>query len=236
MVISAILFAQSNSKWQRLSGQWEVLNSAAFQSQPKSILWNYYDILNYNTIVTTDPLKPYDSIEVLALLTERHESPAQFMISFAVTSESQSWFYHSYSFKFTGGYWGINKVDFNCSERVDKTKPLNTKKNIFVKELASADCKVKYDKMSHYRIAFQESNVVLFINNEKILTAPFPEKNHDGRIAVSSLNVKLALDKVEAKQGEKTVFLDDFNEDSIFVKTVKVQRVPAEKEGTEKKP
>lgn len=235
ILLSASLFSQlSTSKWQRLSGQWDVVNSSAFQSQPKSILWNYYDILNYNTIVTTLPVTAYDSIEIISSLSDRYESPAQFMISFAVTSESQSWFYHSYSFKFTGGFWGIDKVSFIYSDRLDKTKPLATKKNTFVNELASADCKVKYDKVYTYRVAFQDSNVILFINGEKLLSAPFPEKSYDGRIAISILNVKLALDKVDVKKGQKTVFEDDFLEDSIYVKTVKVQKVPESRDAKEK--
>ncbi|HPF07989.1 MAG TPA: hypothetical protein PK293_18235, partial [Spirochaetota bacterium] len=155
---------------------------------------------------------------------------------FAVTSESKSWFYHMYAFKLTGGFWGMNKVSFIHSDRLDKTKPFATKNNTFVKELASADCKVKYDKMYNYRIAFEGTDVVLYINGEKILAAPFPEKSHEGRIAISARNVKIAVDKVEVKQGDKIIFEDDFNEDSIYVRTLKVRRETAPKENETEKP
>jgi hypothetical protein len=158
------------------------------------------------------------------------------MISVAVTSESQSWFYHIYAFKLTGGFWGINKASFIYSDRLDKSKPFNTKNNTFVQELASADCKVKYDRVYNYHIAFEGTNIVLYINGEKILAAPFPEKSHDGRIAISARNIKIAVDKVEVRQKDKVIFEDDFNEDSIYVRTLKVTREPAPKENEAKKP
>jgi hypothetical protein len=55
------------------------------------------------------------------------------MISFAVTSESQQWFYHMYAFKITGGFWGMDKVSFIHSDRLDKTKPFATKNNTLSK-------------------------------------------------------------------------------------------------------
>jgi hypothetical protein len=88
----------------------------------------------------------------------------------------------------------------------------------------------------NYHIAFEGTNIVLYINGEKILAAPFPEKSHDGRIAISARNIKIAVDKVEVRQKDKVIFEDDFNEDSIYVRTLKVTREPAPKENEAKKP
>lgn len=226
----------NNSKWQRYSGKWNISDSKAQEMNGWAISWNYYELLEYNTILSINPINDFNSIIVKAEINDRLKTPSEMMISFAVKSESKSWYYHMYGFKFSGGFWGMNKVSFIYSDRLDKTKPYNTKNNSFVKELASADCKVKYDKMYNYRIAFEGGNIVLYINEEKILTAPFPEKSHDGRIAISSRNVKIAVDKVEVKQGDKTVFEDDFNEDSIYVKVMKVRREPTGNNGAEEKP
>jgi len=231
------LFSQEKwHKWQRLSGKWQTVCSIAQEIKGSYIRWNYYEILDYNTILSINPFFDMSSANISTKILERTESPSELMLSFAVTSESQSWFYHMYSFKLTGGFWGMNKVSFIHSDRLDKTKPFATKNNTFVKELASADCKVKYDKMYNYRIAFEGTDVVLYINGEKILAAPFPEKSHDGRIAISARNVKIAVDKVEVKQGDKTIFEDDFNEDSIYVRALKVTREPVPKEDDAKKP
>ncbi len=217
---------EKHHKWQRFSGNWNISDSNASELNGWTLVWNYYELLDYNTIITLQPLINFNSIDVSAAINKRVKSPSEFMISFAVTSESQSWFYHMYGFKFTGGLWGMDKVSFIYSDRLDKTKPFDAKNNFFVKELASADCKIKHDKIYNFHIAFEGENVVLFINDEKILSAPFPDKKYDGRIAVSARNVKIAVDKVTAKQNDKLIFEDDFNEDSIFVKVIKVKKVP----------
>jgi len=226
LIISVPLLSKEvHYKWQRIAGIWDVKNSLAFETQGKAVTWNYYEILNVNTILTVNPFNNYSCIDLQVNITDRVETPSEFMISFAVTSEHKYWFYHMYAFKLTGGFWGINKASFIYSDRLDKSKPFNTKHNIFIKELASANCKVKYDKMYNYRVSFEGNNVVLYINDEKILSAPFPEKSHDGRIAISSKNVKIAVDKVTVKKGNETVFEDDFNEDSIYVRVLKAKRV-----------
>lgn len=220
-----------------MSGKWEIRDSLAIEDYGNSAFWGFYEILNLNSIQSLLSIKnDYSSILFNLKVYDRLRTPSDLMLSFAVTSESKSWFYHMYAFKLTGGFWGMNKVSFIHSDRLDKTKPFATKNNTFVKELASAKCSVKYDKMYNYRIAFEGTDVVLYINGEKILAAPFPEKSHEGRIAISARNVKIAVDKVEVKQGDKTIFEDDFNEDSIYVRTLKVTREPAPKEDDAKKP
>ena len=236
VLINPAINQEKHHKWQRYSGKWDISDSRATENNGWAVSWNYYEILNFNSISSLNPLSGFNSIIITSSIPERIESPSEFMISFAVTSESKSWFYHMYAFKLTGGFWGMNKVSFIHSDRLDKTKPFATKNNTFVKELASADCKVKYDKMYNYRIAFEGTDVVLYINGEKILSAPFPEKSHEGRIAISARNVKIAVDKVEVKQGDKIIFEDDFNEDSIYVRTLKVRRETAPKENETEKP
>lgn len=226
----------NNSKWQRYSGKWNISDSKAREINGWAVSWNYYEILDHNSIISVKPLTDFTSLSVGTEMNERMKSPSEFMISFAVTSESKSWYYHMYAFKLYGGFWGMNRVSFIHSDRFDKTKPFNAKNNTFVKELASAKCSIKYDKMYNYRIAFEGTDVALYINDEKILSAPFPEKSHDGRIAISSRNVKIAVDKVEVKQGNKVIFEDDFNEDSIYVKVMKVRREPSGNNGEMEKP
>lgn len=221
-----LLSQEASHKWQRMSGIWEVKNSNAVETQGRAVAWNYYELLNSNSILSLKPFNNYTSIDAVINIMDRIESPAELIISFNITSESKNWFYHMYAFKLCGGYWGINKASLIYSDRSDKSKPFNTKNNTFIKELASADCKVKYDKVYNYRIAFEGTNVVLYINSERVLSAPFPEKSHDGRIAISAKNAKISVDRIEVKQGDKLIFEDDFDIDTIFVKILKVQKVP----------
>jgi len=211
------------TKWQKLLGQWSIVNSQAVENRAWAAPWEYYELLKYNTIITYKAPSDFNNITVKASTFDRFKTPSEFMISFAITSERASWFYHMYAFKITGGFWGMDKVTFIKSDRLDKSKPFNAKNNSFVKEIASADCSVKYDKTHEYSIKFEGHDAVLYINGKKILSVRFPEKSHKGRIAISSKNVKVSVDSVEVKKNKKTVFEDDFNEDSIYMRRVKAR-------------
>lgn len=215
---------ETQHKWDRFSGNWTFENSKAIENRGWGPDWNIYELINYNSIVTINSFENVSSININLELFDRLKTPSELMISFAVKSEYQKWFYHIYAFKITGGFWGMNKVSFIFSDRLDKNKPLSTKNNIFIKEIASTDCKIKYNKQNTYSIKFEEKNVVLYINDEKILSTPFPEKSYEGRIAISSRNVKLAIDKVEVKKNEKILFEDHFDKDSILVKRLKATK------------
>ncbi|MCL1865491.1 MAG: hypothetical protein FWF73_06750 [Spirochaetes bacterium] len=227
-LVAVPLFSQEKyHKWMRVAGKWEIKDSKAFETRGRGLDWNYYELLNFNTILTLKGFNNFTSIDYTVNLVKRVQSPTEIMFPFAV---SEIDFYHIYAFKITGDFWNMDRVSFIFSDRLDKTKPFETKNNIFVNELASAKCKVKYDKVYNYRIAFEEKNAVLYINGDKILSAPFPENSYNGRIGISSRNVKIAVDKIEIKNGDKTVFEDDFNEDSIYVKVLKATVVPNAKE------
>jgi len=222
-------------KWDRFSGTWTVKDSKAVESRGWGPGWEVYNLINYNTLVTIDSFDDLSSIEVNAELFDRLETPSELMISFAVTSESKKWFYHNYAFKLEGGFWGLNKASLILSDRLDRTQPLSVKHNFFVKEIASADCRVKYNKLNKYRVSFEGTDVILYINEDKVLSVPFPEKTHGGHVGISTRNIKISLNKVEVKQNDKVIFDDDFDRDSIFVDTVKATREPTPKKETEKK-
>jgi len=215
---------ESHHKWQRFSGKWVVENSRAMEVNGWASPWDYYELIEYNSIVSLQDFKDYSEISISANITERINSLAELLISFAITSESASWFYRMYGFKLSGGFWGINKVSFIFTDKNDKSKPNATKNNRLVQELASNTCKVKYGRDYNFKILFENGNVALYINGEKVLCAPFTEKTNYGRIAISSRNAKVAIDNVEVKKGQDLIFLDDFNEDSIYVRVVKATR------------
>ena len=230
-LVAIPLFSQEKyHKWQRVSGKWEVRNSKVFETRGGIIGWNYHELLNFNTILSLQDFNNYTSIDYTINVTKRVQTPTEIMFPFAVTSESESWFYHVYAFKITGDFWNMDKVAFIHSDRIDKTKPLATKNNAFVKELASAKCKIKYNTVYNYRVAFEKDNIVLYIDGKRALSAPFPGKTNNGRVGISSRNVLIAVDKIEIKAGDKTVFMDDFNEDSIFVRVLRATVVPANSE------
>jgi len=226
-----LLHADVKTKWEKFGVTWIVADSKAEPRYAPAAAWNYTELTNYNSIISDSILSDYNSIEVSAQLFERLKTPCDFMISFAVTSEYKAWYYHVYAFRFTGGFWGMNRVALIHSDRLDRSKPFNTKNNRFVNELASAKCSVRYNRMYSFRVAFEGADVVLYINGEKTLSYPFPEKSHSGRIAVSTRDVKVSVDRVGVIRGDKIIFEDDFDSDSIHVNVIKATRgKAAEKE------
>ena len=212
---------EKSHNWQRLGGKWEISESVATEINSFVIPWSYYYILGLNTILSLRDFKDYNAIEFTAEMFDREKSPVELTISFAVRSESKSWYYHIYALRFTGDYWNMDTVELIHSDRKDKTLPYTVKNNKFVNVLAKGDCKIKYGKSYNYRIAFEGNYINLYISGEKIFSAERPVENISGRIAISSGNAKLAIDKVRILKDSQVLFEDDFNSDTIYVKKIK---------------
>ena len=135
-----------------------------------------------------------------------------------------------YAFKISGGFWGINKVSLIHSDMKDKSLPYATKGNIFIDKLAKTKVSMKYKRKYNCRIEIYGNEATLFIEGEKVLTGTLPSDNYKGRIAFSSKNTKLAIDNVRVKKGDKIVFEDNFDKDSIYVRTVQARIVKSEDE------
>lgn len=219
------LFPQGKEhNWQRLGGKWFINESKASEVNASPIHWNYYYILNFNTILSLHNLTNYNAIEFTAEMFDREKSPVELTVSFAVRSEYKSWYYHMYGLRFTGDYWNIDTVELIHSDRKDKTLPYNVKNNKFVNVLASGDCKIKYGKAYNYRITFEGESINLYVNGEKIFTAKRPVEDISGKIAISSGNAKISIDKVRVLKDSEVIFEDDFNTDTIYVKKLKAVR------------
>lgn len=230
------LYSNEKSKWIKSGTTWDFTDSKIVTRSPNVSPWGYYELSNLNSLISIEQFQSITDIEITASAFDKEKTPAEIMLSFAVSSEEPPWKYHLYAFKIAGGFWGMNKVTFIYSDKLDKSMPVNTKNNTFIKELASAEYKIKYDKMNNYRIQFEGSEVILYINDEKALSAPFPEKSHDGHIAISAKNVRIAIDKVVVKQNKIIIFEDDFSKNSLQIKYLKATREQNPETETDKKP
>ena len=222
-IFSALcLYSQTeNHKWLKTGGKWVVSNSRAIETRRFTAPWNYIYIMDFNTIHTLQDFSNYNAIEFTAEVFDREKSPVELTISFAVRSEYKSWYYHMYGLRFTGDFWNIDTVELIHSDRKDKTLPYTVKNNKFVNVLASGDCRIKYGKTYNYRIAFEGEYINLYVNGEKIFAARRPVEDISGKIAISSGNAKLAIDKVRVLKDSEVIFEDDFNTDTIYVKKIK---------------
>ncbi len=218
-------------KWQRMSGKWEIKNSRLTEKKAYTSPWNYYELLNMNSIVSMESLKNFDVMEFDFKIHDRFESPAEFWVSFAVRSPEKKWFYHMYSIRLSGGFWWLGDAHLLYCDRKDKTKKLRTKRNTSIKKLKSESCWFRYGKKYHGKIKFQGKRVSFYIDGEKVLSGELPCEDHSGRIALSTKNTRVTIDKILVKNGNEVVFQDDFNSDTIYVRKLKasVTRVPKKK-------
>lgn len=221
----SLLSAKENHKWQRFSGKWVIENSRVTETNAWPAPWNYYELINNNSLISLQDFSGYSSIEFTIEIFDRVKSPAEVLISFGVRSEYRNWLYHMYAFKISGGFWGINKVSLIHSDRADKSLPYNTQNNIFINKLAKTKVSMKYKRKYNCRIDIAGNEATLFVEGEKVLTGTLPSDNYKGRIAFSSKNTKLAIDNVRVKKGDKIVFEDNFDKDSIYVRTVQARVV-----------
>jgi hypothetical protein len=221
---SVFIYGAEKYNWQRFSGKWEIQNSRLIESNATAAPWNYYELLNNNSIISIHPYNDYSTFNYKMEIFDRVNSPAEVSASFNITSDDRQWYYHIYAFKFTGGFWGINNVSLIHSDRADKSKPFSAKNNTFIKIINTADLKLSYGKEYDCRIEFEDNKVSLFINNKIAISGILPSANHNGRVAFSTKNVKLAIDDVEIKQQDKIIFKDDFSVNSIYVKMLKAKK------------
>ncbi len=218
-------------KWQKMSGNWTIKNSRLTEKKARISPWHYYELLNMNSIVSIEPLKTFDVLKFDFNVHDRHKSPSEFWLSFAVRSPEKKWYYHMYSIRLSGGFWCIGDVDLLYCDRKDKSKELRTKNNTLVKKLKSESCWFSYDKKYHGKIKFQGKKVAFYIDGKKVLSGKLPSEDHSGRIALSTRNTQVTIDKIEVKNGKNIVFQDDFHSNTIYTKKLKasVTRVPKKK-------
>lgn len=222
LLFSNSVFSQGGEvTWQRIGGKWEVKDSIAVEHNGFTSPWNYYYLMNLNTIFSLQDFNNYNAIEFTAKMFDRKKSPVELTVSFAVRSEYKSWYYHMYGLRFTGDFWNIDTVELIHSDRKDKTLPYTVKNNKFVNVLASGCCKIKYGRDYNYRIAFEGDFINLYIDGKKIFSARRPVEDISGKIAISSGNARLSLDRVRILKDSEVIFEDDFNTDSIYVKKIK---------------
>jgi hypothetical protein len=213
-----------------MGSPWIFGNSKIQLQFPHANSWDYYELSNYNSLISLKEINKPSVIEFSMTIFDRSKSPAEILVSFAGKNEYKKWLYHIYGIKIEGNFWGINKASFIHSDRKNKTLPLSVKNNVFVDKIKCEKISLKYGKTYNYRIEFNEDKLILFIDNEKVLESVSPIADNSGHIGFSARNVKLAIDNVRVKKGEKVVFEDNFDKDSIYVRTVKARIVKSEDE------
>ena len=84
VLIMSNVLAKDNNKWQSYTGKWVVGNSRVTETRGAALPWNYYELINNNSIVSLQDFSGYSSIEFTIEIFDRVKSPAEILISFGV--------------------------------------------------------------------------------------------------------------------------------------------------------
>ncbi len=210
--------------WMNINGNWTITNGKLAQMQPRSIRWEYHELMNYNTVVTINPVAQFSELSFTSkIYNPGQDMTAEFMVPFAVTSPKQHYYYNFLAFKFAGDEKKISRISLIKSERKDPSKPFTEKNNFTITEIASARCNIPYCKRLKCSITFSDGSAILKVNRKKMLEAPIPA-DHSGKVGFAARNIRISIDDVKVLKGDEILLSDDFSSDTLYVPTVKIKR------------
>ena len=220
---------QTQNKWLRMGGTWTVQNGRVFESRIRPLYWDLHELINYNSLLVDNLESDFTEINTKFGLTNVQILPVEIMFTFSIRGNIMQDFF---AIKFNGDAKGIQSVTVIRSTQKDASLPATTKKNYTIETLYEQACSLKYD--SEYGIKIVKNNnyfkgavINLYIDNKLIFSKDFPiaELKEKGKFAVASRGASISIDYVTIKNGGKTVFTDDFSENSIYVPTVSATKV-----------
>ena len=211
------------SQWQRLSGHWEIKNNLLQEQQGWVSPWNYYLLLDYNTVISQKKIENFTSFKTSFELTAPIKDKTEFIISWQIQSPYKNWNYHLYGLKLTGNNSSLNQIDFFHSDQKDKKKKYNQKNNYFVKILNYKKINLSYKKKHAALISFFKNQLTITLNQKNILILPWTKKSNKGKIGFSGKNVKINIHEVEVRNKEKLLWHDNFKKDSLHIPSTKAK-------------
>lgn len=241
LTIQLNLFPEEpQNKWNWFNGEWVVENSQIVEKRGWVSPWNYYALVDFNSIISISPLENYSTIEFTLTALNRHPDNTprgkreltdncEFMASFAVTSVKDEWYYHLYGIKISGDKKDLNTVTLVYSDITDRTKKLSEKNNYFMKELASGKFPMGYDREYRVKIEIIKEKITFFLDGKPVLKGSLPAPGHDGRIGFSSRNLYVKIGNVKVSNNKGIIFQDSFDRDSLFIRKLKVKRADRQK-------
>ncbi len=206
---------QPEPKWQRLNGNWAVVNSELAETRSWTKSWNYYPLLDYNSVVSLNDLDGYKSIDLTMEVKKPSRDNPEAAVFFAVKSPEHNWFYYSYAVSFKGDQDGLNTVSLLKTSMKDETLKPTKKGNGFTVEIAAERCSIPYGKPFGLSIRIEEGKVSVFTGGKRLIQSVLPDKSIAGRIAIGGKNAPLRIKEISVS-GSRPVFSDTFESDTIY--------------------
>jgi len=231
---SAPVTEQADAKWIRMGGMWNIKDGRAVESRGAPVIWDYHELMNYNSLVSLPDKNESSFTEMSAKfsLSSVKSNVVEAILAFAMQSPYMRYYYNFFAVRFSLSRDGVQTVSLVRSKRLDDTLPYNVKKNYTIETLFIADCSIEFDRDCEVKIVkssgawheiFREKcdTVTLYIDGKKIFDAKLPAYDVKGNFAIGARGACISVDYVTVKNKNAVIFTDDFSENSIYAPTVK---------------
>jgi hypothetical protein len=215
LFIPTFLFSEEHAyKWRKISGNWEIgvdQDKKYLQENRCSYReYNYSELINFNSIITDNPIIKYDSITFFITSINPQNKPFESILSFSIQD-----YRDFYAFKFIVSKEKKAEIQFINSSIKDKSLEPKIKNNFEISILKKSIFDFEINKRYAAEIKIENKSAKLFIDSKLILESETPVEINSGRIGFSSRNAKLRIEDVKVYDSEKVVFEDDFSTDLI---------------------
>jgi hypothetical protein len=230
-ISSLSVYSDASFKWIWFGGSWEISENKLYEKKINAIRWDYYELINYNTLISNNPIENFSEFRYSINISEPNSSifkkftPFEQMTFFSATSPHLSYYYHLFAVKFTGSKKRIEKISFIKSDIKNSTYGYGQKFNFFVKEISSKKINLEYNKTYNIIIKINNPDITVFIDEEEVLKSKIPEKSIAGKFGFSSRNAGIEIGPVKIlDKNQEVLFDDDFSQNSIYIPTMKAKK------------
>lgn len=228
-----VLYAQEKKFiWLNITGKWEIRSDNKQFSLVESLRTtrkhDNSELVNYNSIITEDPIPEYSSIQFNFEMGGTPGSPSE-MVAFFSAQDFRTY----YGFKLKADGTKDATLVFHGSSVRDTTLRPHIKGNFVITDIATKMVPLELNREYRAEIRIRKNRATLYLDGKKRLEAEAPEALSGGKIGFSNRNAALRIADLKVYNGREIVFEDDFSKDSI--KRYRVQATTMSKEEYEKR-
>ncbi|HOO71762.1 MAG TPA: hypothetical protein PK926_08360 [Spirochaetota bacterium] len=210
--------------WFCINGDWAVAGGALVEKRNRAVRWDYHELMNYNTVVSVAQVGGFTETGFTAEIIPAGIGKPRFMVSFAVTSPKQHYYYSFYGFRLAGTAEKITRIELIRSARKDETRSFSEKNNYVITRLASTKTDIPWKGPLDCSVTIKGQTVSLTVNGKKLLTGTVAQQL-TGKIGFSVRDARLRLDNIHVVNGKDALIEDDFAKNTLYVPTARIRKV-----------
>lgn len=218
--------------WLNITGKWEIRSDnrrfSLLESLRTTRKYDNSELVNYNSIITEDPIPEFSSIQFSFEMGGTPGTPSEMVVFFSAQD-----FRTYYGLKLKADGTKDATLVFHGSSVRDTTLRPHIKGNFVITDFATKDVPLEYNREYRAEVRVKKNRAALYLDGKKMLEAEAPEEMTGGKIGFSNRNAALRIAGLKVYDGRTLVFEDDFSKDSI--KRYRVQATTMSKEEYEKR-